>query len=129
MPNSIHNAPGQPGVPNGPPDTSPQENTGESEIDYQPNYSTHSRPVYKRNDNNPVPWVVLPGFYNEGKHDCHSKARITKWVDKIDYAPEPISVCLHFQFALLSTLLLVWQVVFFSHIREDSNRIPGYWQS
>ena len=62
---------------NGPPDASPQKDAGESEIDYQPDYSPHSCPVDERNDNNPVPWVVLSGFYDEGEYNSHSKARIT----------------------------------------------------
>jgi hypothetical protein len=64
-------------VSNGPPGASPQEDAGEREIDYQPDYSPHSRPVNERNNNNPVPWVVLSGFYNEGQHDSHSEARIS----------------------------------------------------
>src|SRR5256885_10172400 len=77
MSNSIHDSPGQAGMSNRPPEASPQKDTGEREIDYQPDYSPHSCPVDERNDNNPVPWIVLSGFYNEGEHDSNSKARIT----------------------------------------------------
>src|SRR6267143_6628335 len=66
MSNSIHDAPGQAGMSKSPPGTSPDEDTGKGEIDCQPDYSPHSHPIDEPNDNNPVPWVVLPGFYNEG---------------------------------------------------------------
>src|SRR5713101_3724034 len=52
MPNSIHDAPGQAGMSNSPPGTSPEEDTGKGEIDYQPDYSPHSDPVDERNDDN-----------------------------------------------------------------------------
>src|SRR6266581_7219717 len=129
MPNSIHNTPGQARMSNSPPGTPPDEDTGKGKINHQPDYTSYGYPVDERNNNNPVPWVVLPSLFDECQHDGHSQTRITQWVNEIDNAPEPFSVCLHFQFALLSTLPLVRQVAFFfGYPGSDSNRSPGYRQ-
>src|SRR6516165_4662237 len=109
MTHSIHNTPSQVGMSYGPPGAPPDEDTGKSKIHYQPDYTTHRYPVDERNHNNPVPSVMLPCLYNESKYDCCSQAWITQWVDKIDNPPEPISVCLQFQFTLLWTPPLVRQ--------------------
>src|SRR6266516_5220413 len=98
---------------NSPPCASPDEDTGKGKIHYQPHYASYSHPVDERNHYIPVPCVMLPSLYNECEHNCYSQARLTQRVDKINNAPEPFQVCLQFQFALLSTLPLIRQVVFF----------------
>src|ERR1700688_946963 len=110
MAHRVQNAPCQAWMPDGPPHTTHDKGAGKSKIHDQPDYTTHGQPVDERNYKNPVPGIVLPCFFDEGEYCCYRQAGVAQRIDKIKNARIPFSVCIRFQYALLSTLLLVQQV-------------------